>query len=146
MPAINVGLSVSRVGSASQVPAMKEIAGSLKLELAQFREVEAFLSFSSDLDETTLLTLNRGLRLVELLKQKQYAPLPVDAQIAIVYAGIKGLLDKVEVNQVHKVATQIVSLVGEGYKGKIDYMKKIDHPLMREIIEKAVQQSGVLGQ
>lgn len=142
MPAINVGLSVSRVGSASQVPAMKEIAGSLKLELAQFREVEAFLSFSSDLDETTLLTLNRGLRLVELLKQKQYAPLPVDAQIAIVYSGIKGLLDKVEVNQCPKVGAQIVSLVTGAYKGKIEYMKKIDHALMREIIEKAITQAG----
>lgn len=142
MPAINVGLSVSRVGSAAQPPAMKEIAGSLKLELAQFREVEAFLSFSSDLDETTLMTLNRGLRLVELLKQKQFAPLPVDAQIAIVYSGIKGLLDKIEVTQVNKVAAQIVSLVSDAYKGKIDYSKKIDHTLMRELISKAIVQAG----
>jgi len=142
MPAINVGLSVSRVGSAAQPPAMKEIAGSLKLELAQFREVEAFLSFSSDLDDTTLLTLNRGLRLVELLKQKQYAPLPVDTQIVIVYSGIKGLLDKIEVTNVRKVADAIVQVVQDNYKGKIDYSKKIDHPLMREIITKAIEKAG----
>jgi len=142
MPAINVGLSVSRVGSASQVPAMKQIAGSLKLYLAQFREVEAFLSFSSDLDETTLLTLNRGLRLVELLKQKQFTPLAVDAQIAIVYAGTMGMLDKIEVPKVPAVANRIVSLVMGEYLGKIDYMKKVDDNLMREIINKAIEQAA----
>jgi len=99
-PAINVGLSVSRVGSAAQVKAMKSVAGSLKLELAQFREVEAFASFGSELDETTQYTLNRGLRLIELLKQKQYIPLPVEKQLVLIYAGMNGFLDTLSVESV----------------------------------------------
>jgi proton translocating ATP synthase F1 alpha subunit len=99
-PAINVGLSVSRVGSAAQVKAMKAIAGSLKLELAQFREVEAFASFGSELDESTQYTLNRGLRLIELLKQKQYVPLAIEVQLVIIYAGMFGYLDNLPVNKV----------------------------------------------
>jgi F-type H+-transporting ATPase subunit alpha len=101
-PAINVGLSVSRVGSAAQVKAMKTIAGSLKLELAQFREVEAFASFGSELDESTQYTLNRGLRLIELLKQKQYLPLPIEIQLIIIYSGMYGYLDNLPVNSVEK--------------------------------------------
>jgi len=100
LPAINVGLSVSRVGSAAQVAAMKQIAGTLKLELAQFREVEAFLSFAADLDPTTLHTLNRGMRLVELLKQRQYVPLAIDIQIVLIAAGLLGRLDTMAVSQV----------------------------------------------
>jgi F-type H+-transporting ATPase subunit alpha len=92
-PAINVGLSVSRVGSAAQVKSMKEIAGSLKLELAQYREVEAFASFGSELDEATQHTLNRGARLIELLKQRQYSPLDVTKQVMLIYAGMNGYLD-----------------------------------------------------
>jgi proton translocating ATP synthase F1 alpha subunit len=99
-PAINVGLSVSRVGSAAQVKAMKAVAGSLKLELAQFREVEAFASFGSELDESTQYTLNRGLRLIELLKQKQYVPLAIEVQLVIIYAGMYGYLDNLPVNSV----------------------------------------------
>jgi len=90
LPAINVGLSVSRIGSAAQLAAMKQVSGNLKIELAFFREVEAFLNFSGDLEATTLLTLNRGLRLVELLKQKQYEPIPINIQIILVFAGIRG--------------------------------------------------------
>jgi proton translocating ATP synthase F1 alpha subunit len=97
-PAINVGLSVSRVGSAAQVSAMKSVAGSLKLELAQFREVEAFASFGSELDESTQYALNRGLRLIELLKQKQYTPLPVEQQIVLIFAGMEGYLDNLDVS------------------------------------------------
>jgi F-type H+-transporting ATPase subunit alpha len=93
-PAINVGLSVSRVGSAAQVKAMKEIAGTLKLELAQFREVESFASFASELDASTQRTLLRGMRLIELLKQKQGSPLPANIQVILIYAGMKGFLDK----------------------------------------------------
>lgn len=96
-PAINVGLSVSRVGSASQVKAMKEIAGTLKLELAQYREVEAFASFASELDETTQHTLYRGLRLIELLKQKQSCPTPTNIQIILIYSGMRGYLDKLTI-------------------------------------------------
>lgn len=101
-PAINVGLSVSRVGSASQVKAMKEIAGVLKLELAQYREVEAFASFASELDETTQHTLFRGVRLIELLKQKQASPIPTNIQIILIYSGMKGFLDKLSMPDVVK--------------------------------------------
>jgi F-type H+/Na+-transporting ATPase subunit alpha len=94
-PAVNVGLSVSRVGSAAQIKAMKQVAGSIKLELAQFREMEAFAQFGSDLDITTQKLLSRGQRLTELLKQPQYSPLPVEEQVVLVFAGIKGYLDEV---------------------------------------------------
>ena len=99
-PAINVGLSVSRVGSAAQVKAMKEIAGTLKLELAQYREVESFASFASELDAATQHTLFRGVRLIELLKQKQGSPLPANVQIIMIYSGMKGYLDKLSLFQV----------------------------------------------
>jgi len=99
-PAINVGLSVSRVGSAAQVKAMKEIAGTLKLELAQYREVESFASFASELDSATQHTLFRGVRLIELLKQKQGSPLPANVQIIMIYSGMKGYLDKLTLLQV----------------------------------------------
>ena len=99
-PAINVGISVSRVGSAAQIKAMKQVAGSIKLELAQFREMEAFSQFASDLDPTTQRLLNRGRRLTELLKQPQYSPLPVEEQVCVIFAGVRGYLDKIEVNKV----------------------------------------------
>jgi len=99
-PAINVGLSVSRVGSAAQVKAMKQVAGSLKLFLAQYREVAAFAQFGSDLDASTKQTLNRGERLTELLKQKQYTPMDVSEMVPLIYAGVNGFLDKVPVAKV----------------------------------------------
>jgi F-type H+-transporting ATPase subunit alpha len=99
-PAINVGLSVSRVGSAAQVKAMKQVAGSLKLFLAQYREVAAFAQFGSDLDAATKQTLSRGERLTELLKQKQYSPMAVNEMVPLIYAGINGLLDKVPVDKI----------------------------------------------
>lgn len=99
-PAINVGLSVSRVGSAAQLKAMKQVAGSLKLFLAQYREVAAFAQFGSDLDAATKQTLNRGERLTELLKQKQYAPMAVNEMVPLIYAGVNGILDSVPVNKV----------------------------------------------
>merc|ERR1739847_243726 len=95
-PAINVGLSVSRVGSAAQTKAMKQVAGSMKLELAQYREVAAFAQFGSDLDAATQSLLNRGIRLTELLKQGQYVPMDITEQVATIYAGVKGHLDKME--------------------------------------------------
>jgi len=100
MPAINVGLSVSRVGSAAQVLAMKKLAGSLKLELAQYREFEAFLSFASDLEEETIRILERGARLVELLKQDPYAPLELDEELVLIYAGTRGLLNALTLEQI----------------------------------------------
>jgi len=95
-PAINVGLSVSRVGSAAQTKAMKQVAGSMKLELAQYREVAAFAQFGSDLDAATQSLLNRGIRLTELLKQGQYVPMDITEQVATIYAGVRGHLDKLE--------------------------------------------------
>ena len=99
-PAINVGLSVSRVGSAAQTKAMKQVAGSMKLFLAQYREVAAFAQFGSDLDASTQFLLNRGARLTELLKQPQYSPLSIQAQVPIIFAGVNGYLDKIPVNKV----------------------------------------------
>ena len=99
-PAINVGLSVSRVGSAAQVKCMRSIAGTLKLELAQYREVEAFISFASELDDATKATLNKGSRLVELLKQPQFSPINIVSQIILVYSGIKGYLDSLKVDSI----------------------------------------------
>jgi len=99
-PAINVGISVSRVGSAAQIKAMKQVAGTLKLELAQFAELEAFSQFASDLDQATQNQLARGVRLRELLKQSQSAPLSVDMQVVTIYTGTKGYLDTLAVNQV----------------------------------------------
>ncbi|MDA8000022.1 MAG: F0F1 ATP synthase subunit alpha [Alphaproteobacteria bacterium] len=99
-PALNVGISVSRVGSAAQVKAMKQVAGSIKLELAQYREMEAFSQFASDLDAATRRLLERGRRLTELLKQPQYAPLAVEEQVAVIFAGVNGYLDKLPTDQV----------------------------------------------
>jgi F-type H+/Na+-transporting ATPase subunit alpha len=99
-PAINVGISVSRVGSAAQIKAMKQVAGSIKLELAQYREMEAFAQFASDLDASTQRLLARGARLTELLKQGQYSPLRVEEQVAVIFAGVRGYLDKIKVTEV----------------------------------------------
>ncbi len=99
-PAISVGISVSRIGAAAQVPAMKKIAGSLKLELAQFRAVEAFATSGSDIDEVTQQRLNRGLRLVELLKQDPRQPLSIYLQIVLIYSGVRGYLDTLTLDEV----------------------------------------------
>jgi proton translocating ATP synthase F1 alpha subunit len=138
LPAINVGLSVSRVGSAAQVPALKQIAGTLKLELAQFREVEAFLSFASDLDETTLHTLNRGMRLVELLKQPQYEPLPVDVQIILIFAGLRGFLDSVVVSKVLFFLNHLKTLYTSKYKNTIKPNLKLDFDFVGSIIKESL--------
>uniref|UniRef100_A0A3P8WMZ3 ATP synthase F(1) complex subunit alpha, mitochondrial n=1 Tax=Cynoglossus semilaevis TaxID=244447 RepID=A0A3P8WMZ3_CYNSE len=101
-PAINVGLSVSRVGSAAQTRAMKQVAGTMKLELAQYREVAAFAQFGSDLDAATQQLLNRGVRLTELLKQGQYSPMAIEEQVTVIYAGVRGYLDKMEPSKITK--------------------------------------------
>ncbi|MFP6714563.1 MAG: F0F1 ATP synthase subunit alpha [Alphaproteobacteria bacterium] len=108
-PAINVGLSVSRVGSAAQVKAMKQVAGSIKLELAQYREMAAFSQFASDLDAGTQRLLARGERLTELLKQSQYSPLPVEEQVVVVFAGVRGYLDNIEVSQVGRFEERLLA-------------------------------------
>ena len=108
-PAVNVGLSVSRVGSAAQTRAMKKVAGSIKLELAQYREMAAFAQFASDLDASTQKLLARGARLTELLKQPQFHPLPVEVQAVVLYAGVRGYLDGIEVNKVGSFERAMVS-------------------------------------
>lgn len=123
-PAINVGLSVSRVGSAAQIKAMKQVAGSLKLFLAQYREVAAFAQFGSDLDASTQFTLNRGARLTELLKQKQYKPLPVEEQVIIIYAGVNGFLDKLPVNKVGEFEQAIIPYVKQSFPHVLETISK----------------------
>jgi F-type H+-transporting ATPase subunit alpha len=107
-PAINVGLSVSRVGSAAQITAMKKIAGTLKLDLAQYREVAAFAQFGSDLDAATQKLLNRGARFTELLKQPQFQPVPVEEQVAVLFAAAEGFLDQVKVSDVRKFEVALI--------------------------------------
>ena len=110
-PAINVGLSVSRVGSAAQTKAMKSVAGRIKLELAQYREMAAFAQFGSDLDAATQRLLARGARLTELLKQGQYSPLPIDEQVVAIFAGVRGYLDGIEVEQIGRFEQELLSEV-----------------------------------
>jgi F-type H+/Na+-transporting ATPase subunit alpha len=110
-PAINVGLSVSRVGSAAQTKAMKKVAGSIKLELAQYREMAAFAQFGSDLDASTQKLLARGARLTELLKQPQYSPMPVEEQVASIFAGTRGFLDSVDVKDVTRYEAAMLSFL-----------------------------------
>jgi F-type H+-transporting ATPase subunit alpha len=107
-PAINVGLSVSRVGSSAQTKAMKKVSGSMKLELAQYREMAAFAQFGSDLDSSTQKLLNRGSKLTELLKQKQYSPLTVAEQVISVFCGVKGYLDDVELKDISEFESKII--------------------------------------
>ncbi len=121
-PAINVGLSVSRVGGAAQVKAMKQVAGMLRLELAQYRELAAFAQFGSELDKSTQQQLNRGIRLVEILKQPQYQPLVMERQISIIYAGTRGFLDKYPVDALHQYEQQLYSFLESKH---IELLKEI---------------------
>ena len=110
-PAVNVGLSVSRVGSAAQTKAMKKVAGSIKLELAQYREMAAFAQFGSDLDASTQKLLNRGSKLTELLKQDQYTPMTVAEQVISIYAGVNGFLDSLDTSQIRSFEKGLLELV-----------------------------------
>ena len=121
-PAVNVGLSVSRVGSAAQTKAMKKVAGSIKLELAQYREMAAFAQFASDMDASTQQLLARGSRLVELLKQPQYSPLPMEEQVVSIYAGVNGYLDAIDVNKISRFENDLMNLIKGNYK---DILKSI---------------------
>ena len=139
-PAVNVGISVSRVGSAAQVKAMKQVAGKLKLELAQFAELEAFSQFASDLDEATQKQLAQGERLRELLKQDQNSPLPVEEQAAIIYAGINGYLTDVPVSKVGEFLTQLrgnLQTVNMKFGEMVRSTKKIE-PEAEEILKSAI--------
>ena len=108
-PAINVGLSVSRVGSAAQIKAMKQVAGRIKLELAQYREMAAFSQFATDLDAATQRLLARGSRLTEILKQPQFEPVPVEEQVVAIFAGTRGYLDRIEVSAVGRFESSVLS-------------------------------------
>jgi len=108
---VNVGLSVSRVGSAAQTKAMKKVAGSIKLELAQYREMAAFAQFGSDLDASTQQLLNRGAKLTELLKQDQYSPMTVAEQVISVFTGVKGYLDDVDLDKIKKFENDIIDKI-----------------------------------
>merc|ERR1719278_1102767 len=122
-PAINVGLSVSRVGSAAQQKSMKQVAGSMKLELAQYREVAAFAQFGSDLDAATQQLLNRGVRLTELLKQGQYVPMPIEDQVAVIYCGVRGFLDKVDPSKITAFEAAFIEYVKGSHQGLLDQIR-----------------------
>ncbi|MBN8511788.1 MAG: F0F1 ATP synthase subunit alpha [Rickettsiales bacterium] len=127
-PAVNVGISVSRVGSAAQIKAIKKIAGSLKLELAQFREMEAFAQFGSDLDASTQKLIKHGSKLTELLKQSQYSPVPVEEQVIILYAGVKGYLDNIDTSKVRLFESKLINdirLKGEDILSSIREQKQL---------------------
>ena len=122
-PAVNVGLSVSRVGGQAQIKAMKQIVGSLRLELAQYREMEAFTRFGTELDKATVEMLERGKRLVELLKQPQYRPMPVEEQILIVFAGVGGYIDNIAVEEVSRFEEELLKYVRGNYSGLLSEIK-----------------------
>jgi len=130
-PAVNVGLSVSRVGSAAQIKAMKQVAGRIKGELAQYREMAAFAQFGSDLDATTQRLLNRGARLTELLKQPQFSPLKTEEQVVVIYAGVNGYLDPIQVSQVRAFEDGLLRLMRDKHSGILDTIRS-----EREISEK----------
>jgi len=119
-PAVDVGISVSRVGGAAQIKAMKKYAGSLRLDLAQFRELEAFAQMGTELDPATQRQLDRGIRLVEVLKQKQYVPMSVENQVAIIFAGTQGLLDKVPVAKVQDFEAKLLAFVRANHPQFLD--------------------------
>jgi F-type H+-transporting ATPase subunit alpha len=140
-PAINVGISVSRVGGAAQIKSMKKVAGTLKLDQAQFRELEAFAKFGSDLDAATKLTIERGRRNLEILKQPQFSPVPVEQQVAIVYVSTNGLIDRVPVNKVKEFEKEFLGLLSATHKDTLEAIRagKIDDSVTN-VLKKAAQE------
>jgi F-type H+/Na+-transporting ATPase subunit alpha len=141
-PAINVGNSVSRVGGSAQIRAMRQVAGTLRLDLAQYRELAAFAQFGSDLDKATQAQLNRGARLVEVLKQPQYEPLPVERQVAILFAGVNGYLDQIALPDLRAFETQLFSFIETRYPnvfGGIVEKKQLDDQL-KAALDSAVKE------
>jgi len=147
-PAINVGLSVSRVGGSAQIKTMKQVAGTLRLDLAQYREMAAFAQFGSELDKATQAQLNRGVRMVELLKQGQYKPIPVGDQVLAIYAGVNGFLDDVPVNKVRQFEEDLIHYMSQQHpevKKEVVSKSKIDDALgnqLKEIIKTFKQKMG----
>ena len=140
-PAINVGISVSRVGGNAQIKSMKKVAGTLKLDQAQFRELEAFSKFGSDLDKATQLTIDRGRRNLEVLKQGQYAPVSVERQVAIIYASTKGLIDKVPIKKVREFEAEFLTILEAQHREVLDKIKsgKLDGET-EEILQKVARE------
>ncbi len=141
-PAINVGLSVSRVGGSAQIKAMKQVAGMLRIDLAQFRELETFAQFASELDPATRAQIIRGLRLQELLKQDQYSPMPVEEQIVVLYAGVRGYLDELPVESVRKFEKEFLNFMRTSYSSllkKIAEEKQMT-PEIEEALKNAIQE------
>ena len=137
-PAVNVGLSVSRVGSAAQTKAMKKVAGSIKLELAQYREMAAFAQFGSDLDASTQKLLNRGSKLTELLKQDQYSPLKTSEQVVIIFSGVKGYLDDIELGEIKNFENKLLEKIRSEKKNileQIELSGKLDEQVEKELIQ-----------
>ena len=137
-PAVNVGLSVSRVGSAAQTKAMKKVSGSIKLELAQYREMAAFAQFGSDLDASTQKLLNRGAKLTELLKQDQYSPLTVSEQVISVYTGVKGYLDDIELNKIKLFEKNIIEKIKNEKSEILDSIQssgKLEENIEKELVK-----------
>src|SRR5690606_1580382 len=123
-PAMNPGISVSRVGGSAQIKAMKTVAGTLRLALSQYRELEAFAAFASDLDAASRAQLERGARLMELMKQPQYSPYPVEQQVVSIWAGTNGHLDEVPLEDVRRFETEFLDYVGRNYKGIYDTIRE----------------------
>ena len=138
-PAINVGLSVSRVGGAAQIKAMKQVAGTMRLDLAQYRELAAFAQFGSDLDKGTKAKLDRGARLVELLKQPQYQPMPAQEQVASIWAATRGHMDDVPVDQVRRFETEMLTFLRDTRKDVLDAIK--DKKVIDEAVESALTEA-----
>ena len=137
-PAVNVGLSVSRVGSAAQTKAMKKVAGSIKLELAQYREMAAFAQFGSDLDASTQKLLNRGSKLTELLKQNQYSPLTVGEQVVSIFTGVSGYLDDIELSKIKKFETDLIEKIKNDYTEILDSINssgKLEDDIKTKLVE-----------
>jgi F-type H+-transporting ATPase subunit alpha len=143
-PAINVGNSVSRVGGSAQIRAMRQVAGSLRLDLAQYRELAAFAQFGSDLDKATQAQLNRGRRLVEILKQPQYQPLGVEKQVAIIYAATKGYLDPIAIEDVRRYEEELYRFLETSYPAVLTGIadKKILDDEIRGALEAALKEFG----
>jgi F-type H+-transporting ATPase subunit alpha len=141
-PAVNVGISVSRVGGSAQIRAMRQVAGSLRLDLAQYREMAAFAQFGSDLDATTQRMLSRGTRLVEVLKQGQYEPQPVENQVLIIYAGTNGFLDHLPESALKKYETELSRFVDTNHPDLLSELRT-KHELtddMRDRLQSALQE------
>jgi F-type H+-transporting ATPase subunit alpha len=138
-PAMNVGISVSRVGGAAQIKAMRSVAGTLKIDLAQFRELEAFATFGSELDKVSQAQLDRGYRLAELLKQPQNAPMPVEEQVMVIYAGSNGFVDDVPVSEVRRFESEMLDFLRANHPQVLEHIRSTGNLPEEAEVSKALQ-------